>query len=68
MDTHENPAGANGGASEVQSRANLIAPEDTTTTPPAHGRAGIHALRSLLKTLLRRYGFRCLDAWEEGQP
>jgi hypothetical protein len=31
------------------------------------GAAGIHALRALLKTLLRRHGFRCLDARQEGQ-
>ena len=30
------------------------------------GTAGIHALRALLKTLLRRHGFRCLDARQEG--
>jgi hypothetical protein len=28
------------------------------------GAAGIHALRALLKILLRRYGFRCVDAQE----
>jgi hypothetical protein len=27
--------------------------------------AGIHALRALLKILLRQYGFRCIDAQEE---
>jgi len=31
------------------------------------GQAGIHALRALLKILLRRYGFRCVDAYEEKQ-
>jgi hypothetical protein len=42
-----------------------------TFTLPIEGKpgtAGIHALRAILKTLLRRHGFRCLDAWEEGQP
>jgi len=29
------------------------------------GTAGIHALRFLLKRLLRQYGFVCLDAREE---
>jgi hypothetical protein len=33
----------------------------------APGQAGIHALRALLKILLRRYGFRCIDVREE-QP
>jgi hypothetical protein len=33
-----------------------------------HGPAGIHALRALLKVLLRRHGFRCLDARQEGPP
>jgi hypothetical protein len=28
------------------------------------GAAGIHALRALLKSLLRRHGFRCLDVRE----
>jgi hypothetical protein len=32
------------------------------------GPAGIHALRALLKTLLRRHGFRCLDARQERLP
>jgi hypothetical protein len=27
---------------------------------------GIHALRALLKILLRRYGFRCLDVRQVG--
>ena len=31
------------------------------------GTAGIRALRAILKILLRRHGFRCLDAREEGQ-
>jgi hypothetical protein len=31
------------------------------------GRAGIHALRALLKILLRRYHFKCLDAREARQ-
>ena len=31
------------------------------------GAAGIHALRALLKTMLRRHGFRCLDARQAGQ-
>jgi hypothetical protein len=31
--------------------------------PP--GATDIHALRAILKTLLRRFGFRCLDAREE---
>ncbi len=30
--------------------------------PP--GAAGIHALRAILKTLLRRFGFVCLEARE----
>ena len=29
------------------------------------GAADIHALRALLKVLLRRHGFKCLDAREE---
>jgi hypothetical protein len=29
------------------------------------GPPGIHALRALLKQLLRQHGFRCLDAREE---
>jgi hypothetical protein len=29
------------------------------------GAGGIHALRALLKILLRRYGFRAIDAREE---
>jgi hypothetical protein len=29
------------------------------------GAAGIHGLRKLLKVLLRKYGFKCLDAREE---
>jgi hypothetical protein len=29
------------------------------------GPAGIHALRALLKILLRRYRFRCLDVRED---
>jgi hypothetical protein len=33
----------------------------------APGQVGIHALRALLKILLRRYGFRCVDAYEEKQ-
>jgi hypothetical protein len=32
------------------------------------GTAGIHALRFLLKRLLRQYGFVCLDARKEPQP
>jgi hypothetical protein len=32
------------------------------------GAAGIHALRFLLKRLLRQYGFRCLDIREESAP
>lgn len=28
------------------------------------GRAGIHALRALLKALLRRHGLKCVDARE----
>jgi hypothetical protein len=28
------------------------------------GRAGIHSLRAVLKILLRKHGFRCLDARE----
>lgn len=28
------------------------------------GAAGIHQLRALLKSLLRRHGFRCIDARE----
>lgn len=28
------------------------------------GAGGIHALRALLKILLRRHGFKCLDARE----
>jgi hypothetical protein len=32
------------------------------------GTAGIHALRFLLKRLLRQYGFRCLDIREEAPP
>jgi hypothetical protein len=31
------------------------------------GRTRIHALRALLKILLRRYGFKCLDAREVRQ-
>jgi hypothetical protein len=30
----------------------------------APGAEGIHALRALLKVLLRKYGFKCLDARE----
>ncbi len=30
----------------------------------APGQRGIHDLRALLKTLLRRHGFRCIDAQE----
>ena len=33
------------------------------TAPP--GAAGLHALRALLKVLLRRHGFRTLDVREE---
>jgi hypothetical protein len=29
------------------------------------GRDGIHALRAILKTLLRRHRLRCIDAREE---
>jgi hypothetical protein len=29
------------------------------------GAAGIHALRGLLKTLLRRYSFKCIDLSED---
>jgi len=29
------------------------------------GAAGIHGLRALLKVLLRKYGFKCLDARED---
>jgi hypothetical protein len=32
------------------------------------GAAGIHALRAVLKILLRRYGFICLSAYEETAP
>jgi hypothetical protein len=32
------------------------------------GAAGIHQLRALLKALLRRHGFRCLDAREIREP
>jgi hypothetical protein len=32
------------------------------------GPAGIHALRAVLKALLRRHGLRCLDAREIGRP
>jgi hypothetical protein len=32
------------------------------------GAAGIHALRAVLKALLRRHGLRCLDAREIGRP
>jgi hypothetical protein len=32
------------------------------------GAAGIRALRALLKALLRKYGFRCLDVREESAP
>jgi hypothetical protein len=28
------------------------------------GAAGIHGLRAVLKVLLRKYGFKCLDAHE----
>jgi len=28
------------------------------------GRGNIHALRALLKSLLRQFGFRCIDARE----
>ena len=31
------------------------------------GRTSIHALRALLKILLRRHGFKCLDAREVRQ-
>jgi hypothetical protein len=31
------------------------------------GPAGIHALRALLKILLRRYGFRAIDVREKQQ-
>jgi len=52
---------------------------DVTTPPPSRavftlriagrpGQAGIHALRFLLKRLLRQYGFTCLDAREEVEP
>jgi hypothetical protein len=34
--------------------------------PP--GAAGLHALRALLKVLLRRHGFRALDVREERAP
>jgi hypothetical protein len=34
--------------------------------PP--GAAGLHALRALLKVLLRRHGFRALDVREEHAP
>jgi hypothetical protein len=34
--------------------------------PP--GAAGIHALRALLKRLLRQHGFRALDVQEEHDP
>jgi hypothetical protein len=34
----------------------------------APGVGGIHALRAVLKILLRRYGFRVLDAREEAAP
>jgi len=29
------------------------------------GQSGIHGLRAILKELLRRHGFRCLDACED---
>jgi hypothetical protein len=32
------------------------------------GAAGIHALRALLKILLRRYGFRAIDVREDVAP
>jgi hypothetical protein len=32
------------------------------------GAAGIHALRALLKILLRRYGFRAVDLREDVAP
>jgi hypothetical protein len=32
------------------------------------GAAGIHALRALLKVLLRKYGFKYLDAREDVAP
>jgi hypothetical protein len=32
------------------------------------GAAGIHALRGLLKILLRRYGFRAIDVREDVAP
>jgi hypothetical protein len=32
------------------------------------GTAGIHALRAILKVLLRKHGFRCLDAREDVAP
>jgi hypothetical protein len=32
------------------------------------GITGIHALRALLKVLLRKYGFKCIDAREDVAP
>jgi hypothetical protein len=32
------------------------------------GGAGIHGLRAVLKVLLRKYGFKCLDAREDVAP
>jgi hypothetical protein len=37
----------------------------TVTFRAPSGSAGIHALRAMLKVLLRRHGFRCIDATEE---
>jgi hypothetical protein len=35
------------------------------TLRPEPGIDGIHALRAALKTLLRRFGLRAVEAWEE---
>ncbi len=40
----------------------------TVTFHAPAGGAGIHALRALLKTALRRFGLRCTDIREERAP
>jgi hypothetical protein len=44
------------------------APRFRLTLEGRGGSADIHGLRSILKYLLRRHRFRCIDATEEREP
>ena len=58
------PPGDNSAATQGELRESL--PTFTVRIVGKPGTAGIRALRAILKTLLRRHGFRCLDARQEG--